>query len=80
MLIFKCFKIMFLNSVTYFYFYICFIPLMSQSFTLPLVCDAFLSHLLLPIYMFTVLLYLISATDEDSLELLKCLVFLLPFK
>ena len=32
-------------------------------------------------YMFTVLLlYLIYATEEDSLELSKRLVFLLPFK
>ena len=73
----------------------CFVPLMSEFFSLSLVCDAFLSHLLLsdvtaymhgnvnaflssPVvaYMFTVLLlYLIYATEEDSLELSKRLVF-----
>ena len=68
-------------------------------FSLPLVCDAFLSQLLLsnvtayihgnvnaflssPViaYMFTVLLlYLIYATEEDSLELLKRLIFSITF-
>ena len=33
-----------LYYITYLYSYVCFIPLMSQYFILPLVCDAFLSH------------------------------------